>query len=55
MADQLKARGGVTVLAVLFIASVIAAVVAAGQRNQAVAAQHTAIAGGMVVQAALLH
>ncbi len=45
------ARGGVTGLAVLLIAAVVAAVVALGQRNQAVAAQHTAIARGMVAQA----
>ncbi|MDQ4091941.1 MAG: hypothetical protein M3143_00500, partial [Actinomycetota bacterium] len=47
------ARRGVTALAVLLIASVIAAVVAVvavGQRNQAVATQHTAIARDMVAQ-----
>lgn len=45
------ARGGVTGLAVLLIAAVVAAVGAVGQRNQAVAAQRTAIARSMVVQA----
>jgi WD40 repeat protein len=50
MADQLKARGGVTVLAVLITASAIA-VGAVGQRNRAVAAQHTAIARGMEAHA----
>jgi WD40 repeat protein len=45
------ARGGVTLLVVLLIAALAAAVVAVGQRNQAVAAQHTAIARGMVAQA----
>jgi hypothetical protein len=51
-------RGGVTGLAVLLVAAVAAAVVAAGQRNEAVAAQHsavaaqhTAIARSMVIQA----
>ncbi|MDQ4105188.1 MAG: hypothetical protein M3186_16295, partial [Actinomycetota bacterium] len=41
------AEGGATVLTVLFIASAIAAAVPVGQPNRAVAAQHTAIAGGM--------
>ncbi|MGB6161706.1 MAG: WD40 repeat domain-containing protein [Pseudonocardiaceae bacterium] len=45
------ARGGVTALAVLLIGAVIAAVVAVAQRNQAVSAQHTVIARGMVAQA----
>ncbi|MGH3530175.1 MAG: toll/interleukin-1 receptor domain-containing protein, partial [Pseudonocardiaceae bacterium] len=45
------ARGGVTALTVLLIAALVAAVVAVGQRNQAVAAQHTAVARGMVAQA----
>ena len=45
------AHGGVTAVAVLLIASAIAAAVAVGQRDQAVAAQHTTIAGGMVAQA----
>ena len=45
------ARGGVTALAALLIAALVAAVVAVGQRNQAVAAQHNAIARGMAAQA----
>ncbi|MBV9727835.1 MAG: TIR domain-containing protein, partial [Pseudonocardiales bacterium] len=45
------ARGGVTALAVLFIAALVAAVVAVGQRNLAVAAQRITIARGMVAQA----
>jgi hypothetical protein len=45
------ARSGVTTLAVLLIAALVAAVVAVGQRNRAVAAQHTVIARGMVAQA----
>ena len=44
-------RGGITTLAVLLIAAVVAAVVAVGQRNQAVAAQHAAIARSMMAQA----
>src|SRR4051812_43009964 len=51
MADQLRVRWDVTVVAVLFFASGITALVAGGQQNHAVAAQHPAIAGGMVVQA----
>jgi hypothetical protein len=45
------ARGGVTALVVLLISALVAAVVAVGQRNRAVAAQHVAIARGMVAQA----
>jgi hypothetical protein len=45
------ARGGVTTLALLLIAAVVAAVVAMGQRNQAITAQHTAIARSMVAEA----
>jgi hypothetical protein len=45
------ARSGVSALAMLLIAAVVAAVVAMGQRNQAIAAQHTAIARGMMAQA----
>jgi MTH538 TIR-like domain (DUF1863) len=43
--------GAVIVLAVLLVAALVAAVVAVSQRNRAVAAQHTAIARGMVAQA----
>src|SRR5947209_5204991 len=45
------ADGGVIALAVLLITPVIAATVAAGHRNQAFTAQHTAIAHGMVAPA----
>ena len=45
------ARGAVGVLTVLLIVAVVAAVVAIGQRDEAVAAQHTAIARAMVAQA----
>lgn len=45
------ARGGVAGLVMLLIASLVAAAIALGQRNKAVAAQHTAIARGMVAQA----
>jgi hypothetical protein len=45
------ARSGATALAVLLIVSVAAAVLAVVRGNQAVAAQHTAIARGMVAQA----
>ncbi|HEX2289999.1 MAG TPA: hypothetical protein VHH53_07370, partial [Pseudonocardiaceae bacterium] len=48
------ARGGVTALAVLFIALAMAAVVVVDPRNQVVATQHTAVAGGMVAQAEYL-
>jgi hypothetical protein len=45
------ARSAVTALAILLIAALMAAVVALGQRNEAVAAQRTAIVRGMVAQA----
>ncbi|MGH3701190.1 MAG: toll/interleukin-1 receptor domain-containing protein [Pseudonocardiaceae bacterium] len=45
------ARSGATALAILLIAAVVAAVLAVVRGNQAVAAQHTAIARGMVTQA----
>jgi hypothetical protein len=45
------ARSGVTALVVLLIAAVVAAVLAVVRGNQAVAAQHIAIARGMVAQA----
>ncbi|MBV8540262.1 MAG: TIR domain-containing protein [Pseudonocardiales bacterium] len=44
-------RGGVTVLTVLLIAAIVATVIAVDQRNQAVAAQHIAIARGMMTEA----
>jgi hypothetical protein len=44
------ARGGVTALAMLLVAAVLAAVVAVKQRNQAVAAQYTVIARSMMSQ-----
>jgi WD40 repeat protein len=45
------ARGGVTALVVLLIAAIVGGVLAIIRGNQAVAAQHTAIARGMVAQA----
>jgi hypothetical protein len=48
------ARGGVIALTVLLIAAVVAAMVAVGQRDRAVSAQHLAIARAMVAQADLI-
>ena len=45
------ARTGVTTLAFLLVVSVLAAVVAVRQRDQAIAAQHTVIARSMATQA----
>ena len=49
------ARGAVTALVALLIMATVAAVVAVGQRNQAVAAQHAIIARAMVAEADRIH
>jgi WD40 repeat protein len=48
------ARGGMTALAALVVTTLVAAVIAVGQRHQATTAQHTAVARRMVAEAELI-